>query len=477
MNIQRFHAPTAREALALARAAFGDGTLILSNRQLADGVEVTAASESTLCALDAASETATRSSVTPAPSLTPAAAPAPVSAPARRAASTRDVVQADTEQLAMSTLSFQDYVRERMLRRQAEGRLLPETPEPAPAPALALAPEPAAHVMEAEAPERTTTLGRREVAAPASESAGGVMAELQLMKKMMEERFNVLAWLGQARQDPIHSNLMLKFVRAGYSPALARAVLEPIAAGQDAAAAVRDVMATLERMLGIDAAAPSLAEEGGVFALIGATGVGKTTTVAKLASQCASAHGAASVGLLTLDVHRAGAHEQLRAYARSIGLVAHLAHDRAALQELLTLLSGKKIVLIDTAGIAPRDPRRQELLDVLDLPELKQVLVLNAGAHGDTLDDIAVGFKFGGTRQAIVTKVDEAVKLGPVLDTVIRHQLVLRGVANGQRVPQDWKAADAGELVRESMRSAQRSPFDPRTADIDFFFSPAACAA
>ena len=214
-----------------------------------------------------------------------------------------------------------------------------------------------------------------------------------------------------------------------------------------------------------------------MFALIGATGVGKTTTVAKLASQCASAHGAASVGLLTLDVHRAGAHEQLRAYARSIGLVAHLAHDRAALQELLTLLSGKKIVLIDTAGIAPRDPRRQELLDVLDLPELKQVLVLNAGAHGDTLDDIAVGFKFGGTRQAIVTKVDEAVKLGPVLDTVIRHQLVLRGVANGQRVPQDWKAADAGELVRESMRSAQRSPFDPRTADIDFFFSPAACAA
>jgi flagellar biosynthesis protein FlhF len=104
------------------------------------------------------------------------------------------------------------------------------------------------------------------------------------------------------------------------------------------------------------------------------------------------------------------------------------------------------------------------------------VLVLNAGAHGDTLDDIAAGFKLGGTRQAIVTKVDEAVKLGPVLDTVIRHQLVLRGVGNGQRVPQDWKAADARELVRESMRSAQRSPFDPRTADLDFYFSPAACA-
>jgi flagellar biosynthesis protein FlhF len=329
----------------------------------------------------------------------------------------------------------------------------------------------------AEATERPAPpFVEHDAPAPDAGAGHGVMAELQAMKKMMEDRFNVLAWLGQARQDPIHSNLMLKLVRAGYSPALARAVLEPITAGQDAATAVREVMATLERMLGIDAAAPSLAAEGGVFALIGATGVGKTTTVAKLAAQCASAHGAASVGLLTLDVHRAGAHEQLRAYARNIGVVAHLAHDRAALHELLDLLSGKKIVLIDTAGIAPRDPRRGELLDLLDLPALKQVLVLNAGAHGDTLDDIAAGFKLGGTRQAIVTKVDEAVKLGPVIDTVIRHQLVLRGVGNGQRVPQDWKAADARELVRESMRSAQRSPFDPRTADLDFYFSPAACA-
>jgi flagellar biosynthesis protein FlhF len=302
------------------------------------------------------------------------------------------------------------------------------------------------------------------------------MGELHSMKQLMEERFNTLAWLGQARQDPIHSNLMLKMVRAGYSPTLARSVLEPITIGSDANHAVRSVMSALERMLPVQPESQSIAQEGGVFALIGATGVGKTTTIAKLAAQGVRLHGAHNVGLITLDTQRAGAHEQLRSFARSLGLVAHLAHDRAALAEMLTLLSGKKLVLVDTAGIAPRDPRRRELLDLLDMPSIKRVLVLNAGAHGDTLDEMAESFKIGGTRQAILSKTDEATKLGPALDTLMRHELVLRGVAHGQRVPEDWKAANAGELVRESMRSAQRSPFDPRTADMDFFFSPAACA-
>ncbi|MBU1362115.1 MAG: flagellar biosynthesis protein FlhF [Gammaproteobacteria bacterium] len=547
MNIQRFHASTAREALALARATFGDSTLILSNRQLADGVEVVAAAEGDLSSLELTLPPATtaqtpvkvRSAERPAPAALPAA-PAPRSpasplAPstntsanpvaARAATSTHDMVQADTEQLSMSTLSFQDYVRERMLRRQngvpeatagsasspapassaafaaAPTRAAPRTLQPsadaaalrarapaAPLTAPQLPPEPLELPAVDEAPAASTPAALNDweqpakLAQPAAQAAPSIdiakvlMAELSSMKQLMEERFNTLSWLGQARQDPIHSNLMLKLVRAGYSPALARSVLEPIEMRTDANDVVRDVMRSLERMLGIEPDAPSMVEEGGVFALIGATGVGKTTTAAKLAAQCAQVHGAASVGLITLDTHRAGAHEQLRGYGRSLGIVAHLAHDRAALQELLNLLKGKKMVLIDTAGIAPRDPRRREVLDVLDTPTVKRVLVLNAGAHGDTLDDIATSFKIGGTSQAILSKVDEAAKLGPALDTVMRHQLTLRGVTNGQRIPQDWKAANGTDLIRESMRAAQRSAFDPRTADMDFFFSPAACA-
>ena len=524
MNIQRFHASTVREALALARATFGDDTLILSNRQLANGVEVVAAAEGDLTSLEMTLPPA----ITQAPAQAraaqlPAPAPAAVAAPARAAAqpsakalaATQETVQADTEKLSMSTLSFQDYVRERMLRRQHEAPSSAPVTAPAPAsqqPALharapaapAPAPTPREHPPQPVAPTVEDTLQTPADVPALSQNASRVaprdetpkaspaqlaqttqpvpdmskvlMAELHSMKRLMEERFNTLSWLGQARQDPIHSNLMLKLVRAGYSPSLARSVLEPIAMGSDANDVVREVMKSLERMLAADASAPSMIDEGGVFALIGATGVGKTTTAAKLAAQCAQAHGAASVGLITLDTHRAGAHEQLRAYGRSLNVVAHLAHDRAALQELLALLSVKKMVLIDTAGIAPRDPRRRDLLDLLEMPAIKRVMVLNAGAHGDTLDEVANSFKIGGTRQAVLSKVDEAAKLGPALDTLMRHQLTLRGVTNGQRVPQDWKTAHGADLVRESMRAAQRSAFDPRTPDMDFFFSPAACA-
>jgi flagellar biosynthesis protein FlhF len=155
-----------------------------------------------------------------------------------------------------------------------------------------------------------------------------------------------------------------------------------------------------------------------------------------------------------------------------LGIVAHLAHDRAALQDLLGLLSGKKMVLIDTTGIAPRDPRKRDMLDVLDLPQVQRLLVLNASSHGDTLDDTLAAFKTAGAQQAILSKIDEAVKLGPAIDALIRHQIVLRGVTNGQRVPEDWESANAHQLVASSMRAPARSAFDPKAADLSFFFTP-----
>jgi flagellar biosynthesis protein FlhF len=238
-----------------------------------------------------------------------------------------------------------------------------------------------------------------------------------------------------------------------------------------AADSIRWVMDVLTRNLRTDAATRAIHEEGGTYALVGATGVGKTTTAAKLAGLCARAHGTSSVGLITLDTYRIGAHEQLRAYGRMLGVVAHLAHDRAALQDLLGLLSNKKIVLIDTTGIAPNDPRKRDMLDVLDLPGINRLLVLNAGGHGDTLDDVVTSFKTSGVQQAILSKIDEAAKIGPALDATIRHQLLLRGVTMGQKVPEDWERADAANLVAMSMRSPTRSAFDPKATDLGFFFA------
>jgi len=467
MNIQRFTAPTAREALAKARMTFGDGTLILSNRPTASGVEVVATGEDTLEALDRNEEARQKQRQLPAKA-------APVVDPDSQ-------VVDDTAQLAMSTLSFQDYVRERMLRRRHEAmavqtapapQMQPDQPErpplrPAPMPvarSLPLAPEIKPIQVKKAAPRAPTAM-------PSAAPSQGIVDELHAMKALIEDRFNTLTWLGQARQNPIHSNLMLKLIRSGYSPALARTIMERMPEDLNAGDATRWVMDVLTRNLRTDAGADAIHDEGGTYALVGATGVGKTTTAAKLAGLCARTHGAASVGLITLDTYRVGAHEQLRTYGRMLGVVAHLAHDRAALQDLLGLLANKKMVLIDTTGIAPNDPRKRDMMDMLDLPEVHRLLVLNAGGHGDTLDDMVSSFKTTGMQQTILSKTDEAAKIGPALDATIRHQLVLRGVTTGQKVPEDWERADATNLIAMSMRSPAKSAFDPKMTDLGFFFA------
>ncbi|MCU0958270.1 MAG: flagellar biosynthesis protein FlhF, partial [Hydrogenophaga sp.] len=303
---------------------------------------------------------------------------------------------------------------------------------------------------------------------------GNTMAvELSALKDMIEERFNTLAWLGSSKQNPIQSNLMLKLIRSGYSPSMARAVLEKVPADASVPDAVRWVMDVITRNLKVPGPGGSLSEEGGVIALVGATGVGKTTTAAKLAAQCVRQHGAASVGLVTLDSYRVAGYEQLRTYGRMLGVVAHLAHDRSALGDLLNLLANKRMVIIDTAGLGQRDQRIQDMLDVLDMPKVKKTLVLNAGAHGDTIDDVLNSFKARSLHGVVLSKVDEAVKLGPAIDSLIRHQVVLRGVANGQRVPEDWQAPDAAAMVRISMGSQTKSAFDPVASDMGFYFSQA----
>jgi flagellar biosynthesis protein FlhF len=463
MNIQRFTAATSREALAKARMTFGENTLILSNRPTENGVEVVAAAEDSLASLDQGHE---------APSQKLMDSPLRDAKPSYKDVASK--VEDDAAQLAMSTLSFQDYVRERMLRKRHESgatqshesRAPLAQPEATKAALIDRPQDPKERVAAKSTPARKT----QPAALPSERIPKGIVDELHAMKELMEDRFNTLAWLGNARQNPIQANLMVKLIRAGYSPNLSRSILERMPEEMNAAESVQWIMDVLERNLRTDADGPLIQEEGGVFALIGATGVGKTTTTAKLAGLCARTHGSGSVGLITLDTYRVGAHEQLRAFGKMLGVVAHLAHDRVALQDLLGLLSNKKMVLIDTTGLAPRDPRKRELLELLDLPSVKRLLVLNAGSHGDTLDEAVSAFKTTGAQHTIFSKTDEAVKMGPAIDAAIRNQLVLRGITTGQRVPEDWESANAAKLVRMSMRTAGISAYDPKVSDLGFYF-------
>lgn len=488
MNIQRFTAPTSREAMAKARNTFGDSAVILSTRSTDDGFEVMAAAEEALNEMATNAQAAANGSRAPAPIRT---------RPAQPAAHANSSVEQDTEALAMSTLSFQEYVRERMLRKRREAlqvehataepavRAAPEAPRAAPrsepirVPVQRVNAPAAPAVTHVPAPIRTRPVVSTswEDSLPSQPVAQGgdsqVAVELSALKEMIEERFNTLAWLGSSKQNPIQSQLMLKLIRAGYSPAMSRAVLERVPVDGGAPEAMRWLMDVITRNLKVAAPGAGLCDEGGVVSLIGATGVGKTTTAAKLAAQCVKQYGANSVGLITLDTYRVSGYEQLRAYGRMLGVVAHLAHDRAALKDLLNLLSSKRMVIIDTAGLGQRDQRIKDMLDVLEMPKIKKVLVVNAGAHGDTLDDVLTAFKASSLHGVVLSKVDEAVKLGPALDALIRHQVVLRGVANGQRVPEDWQHGEAASLVRMSMGTDGKSAYDPLSTDMGFYFSQA----
>lgn len=153
-----------------------------------------------------------------------------------------------------------------------------------------------------------------------------------------------------------------------------------------------------------------------------------------------------------------------------------MAHDRAALEDLLDLLSSKKLILIDTAGMAQRDSRAKELLDMLSHPSIKKLLVINAATQGDAIEDTLVAYQASACAGIVLSKLDEAVKLGPALDALIRHKLRVLGVANGQRVPEDWHRLSSQALVHRALRASLNPAYrlDPAEVSLVFSTSPAA---
>src|SRR6185295_4041961 len=156
---------------------------------------------------------------------------------------------------------------------------------------------------------------------------------------------------------------------------------------------------------------------------------------------------------------------------RILGVPVHTAHDRASLEDLLELLAAKKMVLIDTAGMAQRDSRTRELLDMLGHRAIQKLLVVNAAQQGETIEDVLIAYRASLARGVVLSKMDEAVKLGPALDALIRHRLKIVGVANGQRVPEDWHRLSANALVQRALRGGGSSAYRLDASDMNLIFA------
>jgi flagellar biosynthesis protein FlhF len=327
-----------------------------------------------------------------------------------------------------------------------------------------------------------------DIAAPAALAVAApdmkLFEEMRAMRGLVERQLATLAWSEEARRNPLRAQVMRELIGAGFSAPLGRAVSAALPATHGAPQARAWLRQVLARNLKCANDTDNLVERGGTVALVGPTGVGKTTTVAKLAARCVVRFGAQRLALITTDSYRIGAQDQLRIYARILGVPVHAVQDAAGLEQALQSLGDRHLVLVDTVGMGQRDPRMAEQMELLAAPRVanrpvRRVLLLNAASQIETLEDVvqAYGRQPGGDGLSgvIITKLDEARRPGAALDCAMRHHLPLAFVTDGQRVPEDIRLPVAAELVEQALAGAASSPF--ALSDDELFHLPAGAAA
>ncbi len=391
MNIKKFFAKTSREALLQVKRALGGDAVILSNRSVGGGVELLA------------------------------------------------VAHHEAQALVTEESRSAEFVRFRDGISGAHGN-----------PASRSTPRSSAPRQERAEPR----LSRAMASGTDAESvvmARQVISEIKSMRGAIESQLFGLVWSDLQKRDPGRAYLLRDLLASGFSPALSRNLVERLPAGS-AKDLNRWAKKALAKNLGV-ALDDEIVTRGGVYALTGPTGVGKTTTTAKLAARCVVRHGADKLALLTTDSYRIGAFEHLKIYGRILGVSVHAARDEHELCSALANLRGKHVVLIDTIGMSQRDKQVAEQVAMLaNAGPVQRLLLLNATCHGDTLEDVVRVYGGGGLAGCILTKADEAPSIGAALDVIIRHKLKLHFVANGQRVPEDLHPAKKEYLVDRALR-------------------------
>lgn len=212
---------------------------------------------------------------------------------------------------------------------------------------------------------------------------------------------------------------------------------------------------------GVKTGGDSWAARGGIYALVGPTGSGKTTTIGKIAARYVLEHGADSLALVTTDRYRVAAHEQLFVFGRILNVPVRVVDDSHSLDQVLDELQDRHLVLIDTAGLSAADPGCQEQLKELSGSRhgVRPHLVVPATSQSRIMKSIWHCYKMAGLAGCIMTKLDEALTLGEVLGFALETALPVAWITDGQKIPQDLHPADAASLVRlgvERLRDARR---------------------
>jgi flagellar biosynthesis protein FlhF len=400
MKIKRFTGSDMRQAIRKVRDALGPDAVILSNRTLDEGVEVVAAIDYDESLLDTV----------------PGAKPGnskPVKQPSAKQIN-RDAVWDDVR-----------YAR--------------NIPAPAKAAAQATAAVTAANGKLAEDP-----------------SFQQMQSELKSLRGLLVNQLSGLAWENETKYHPLRARLLQRLMALGLSPQLAREITETIDEKDDFDHNWRMALGLLAHRVPVHDDV-ILNQQKAIIAVVGPTGVGKTTTVAKLAARYLLRHGKRRIGLITTDNYRVAAHEQLRAYARIMGAPMRVATDIDSLQDALAAFRDKDLVLIDTAGMSQRDMRLNEQFSLLKETghNIKVYLTLAANSQRGVLADVVRAFRVVPLAGCILTKVDETTSLGGGLSVAAEQALPVAYISDGQQVPEDLHPARAHALVSRAVAIMQ----------------------
>ncbi len=283
-----------------------------------------------------------------------------------------------------------------------------------------------------------------------------VQNELKSLRGLLVNQLSGLAWGQETQYHPLRARLLQRLIALGLSPVLAKEITSKVNEQDDFEHNWRMALGVLAHRISVSD--DDILNQGGVIALVGATGVGKTTTVAKLAARYILRHGPKRVGLITTDNYRVAAHEQLRSYARIMGAPMRVASDAESLRDALQHFRDKDLILIDTAGMGQRDMRLNEQFALLSAAgrEIKSYMVMATNTQRGVLQESVKAFKQVKLSGVILSKVDETISLGGALSIAIEHDLPLAYLSDGQQVPEDLHPARAHTLVSRAVTIMQQ---------------------
>ncbi len=418
MRVKRFFAADMRSAMKLVRDEMGAEASIIANRRVAGGVELTAA-------LDYE-----------APRLTP---PTPG----------LDLELKKTqERILDARASLQDGERPAQgssVNRQLFGDSMGEAAEQGSTVARDL--------LERLHSERSNTAPAATATAPASGEShlDAMRAEIAGLRDMLETQLGGMAWNQVNQHQPRQASLWRRLIHLGLPAAQCQQLLEKVADVTDVRQAWRLLLAHLAQSVPV--LREELIEQGGVVALVGPTGAGKTTTLGKLAARYVLKHGSHSVALVTMDTYRIGAHEQLRTLGRILNVPVRVVDEQNSLSDVLSEFSNKRLVLVDTAGLQAQDPQlRGQLSDLAKQgAQVQTLLVLAATSQYRVLKAAWNNYRSSNLIGCVLTKVDEAATLGEALGLAMECRLPVAYVADGQRIPDDLSRGVGHQLVSKAV--------------------------